>query len=283
MVSQLLRIQALRDQPGSATEGTARLLHVRHLPDAGQHHRLHPLRLRLALHRHGALAPPTARCSWARATARVRDRRPPRAAHLRRADDGRQDLARRPRRPRPPGTPLCPANDDLTDVCTKVWATGCATRSASRCAPTAGWRSATSAGPRPRSSTSRRPAAGAPTAGPATRATARTRATRQMPECQAEYAKPAGTHTPPTSPGATAGTGNAALGGPTYRARATRPRTGRTLLRGLRQGLAHWREPDGTTTYFGRLVRRHRRRRTPTSTATWSRRRWATSPTAPGS
>ena len=67
-----------------------------------------------------------------------------------------------------PGHPFCPAETDLTQVCTKVWAKGFRNPFRFTLRPTACRPSVTSAGARRRRSTS--PSPGATTAGPVTRA-----------------------------------------------------------------------------------------------------------------
>ena len=144
------------------------------------------------------------------------------------------------------GHPFCPADTDLTQVCTKIYAKGFRNPFRFDLRPGGGLASATSAGTRARSSTSS-PAGGGRNYGwPCYEGTAARRATATWSQCAAEYAKREGTPRRPAPAGATRRPAPPPLGGPTTPGGALPGRLPRpTLLRRLRQGLHQAPRPHG--------------------------------------
>ena len=231
MVSQLRALHDHAGQPGDRVHRDPRHPRPlqRRLPACEQHARLHPLRQRDPLDRDAFVRRPTARSGSARAT------RPTTAtwtrsrfAHVRRAELRRQDHARRAATGSGlPGHPFCPADANLTHVCTKHFAKGFRNPFRFQLRPgglivgDVGWNT------REEIDLLRLDQPGKSYGWPCYEGTIQTPGYKDGPECAAEYAKPAG-HAPGARPRLPADIRTAR---PTP-ARSTRPRTTREAYRG---------------------------------------------------
>lgn len=150
-----------------------------------------------------------------------------------------------------PGHPFCPDDDDLSHVCTKVFAKGFRNPFRFTLRPEGGL-TVGDVGWTTTEEVDLLPSTGGSSYGwPCYEGNARTNSYNGFASCQAEYGKPAGTHLGPVVQWPHDSGGGAALGGPTYPGgRYPAAYTGTTFYGDYVQGWIRRLDPDGTTKPF---------------------------------